>query len=154
MTPTTSALRKTAFVKLPLAAAFELFTDGIAEWWPLETHSVGRANARALRFEHGLGGKIVETIEGGDTAVWGTVDVWEPPTRVRFTWHPGTPPAEATLVEVTLTETAGGTTVELVHSGWDSRPDAADARNNYDTGWDLVFGQYATAGSGSLFTAS
>ena len=154
MTTPSSVLRKTAFVRLPLASAFELFTDHIEQWWPLESHSVGLADARTLRFEHGVGGQIVETIEGGATAVWGTVDVWEPPSRVRFTWHPGTPPAEATLVEVTFVEAPDGTKVELVHTGWDRRPDAGDARSNYDSGWDLVFGRYATAGSGSLATAS
>ena len=153
MTPTTSALRKTAHVKLPPPEAFELFTDHMTQWWPLESHSVGQARARSVRLEPGVGGQIVETIEGGDTAVWGTVDIWDPPARVRFTWHPGTPPAEATLVEVTFTPSEEGTTVELVHTGWESRSDAVDARNNYDTGWDLVFGRYATAGSGTLVSA-
>ena len=95
-------------------------------------------------FEPGPGGRIVETMANGDTAVWGTVTGWEPPARVRFTWHPGTPEDEATEVEVTFTAVPGGTEVELVHTGWDHRPDGPDARVAYDTGWDRVVGRYAT----------
>ena len=148
MTSTTSALRKMAFVRQPPADAFRLFTDHIAEWWPLDTHSVGLQNARTVRFEPGVGGRIVETIDsvdGGATAVWGTVLAWEPPARVRFTWHPGIEPTEATEVEVTFVETADGTTVTLIHTGWDRRPDGAQIRSNYDSGWDFVLGRYATA---------
>jgi hypothetical protein len=152
MTETTAALRKTAHVRQPPDIAFELFTDRMAEWWPLDTHSVGRADARTVRVEHGVGGRIVETMAGGATALWGTVQAWDPPARVRFTWHPGAPPEEATEVEISFVATAEGTTVELVHTGWDRRPDGADARRNYLRGWDLVFGAYATAGSGALVT--
>ncbi|AEG43561.1 SRPBCC domain-containing protein [Isoptericola variabilis] len=93
--------------------------------------------------EPGVGGRIVETLADGSTEVWGTIEAWEPPARVRFTWHPGTPPAEATLVEVTFRAAPGGTAVELVHTGWDRRPDGGDARGRYDSGWDLVLRGYA-----------
>ena len=150
MTPTTSALRKTAFVKQALPRAFELFTMHMADWWPLDTHSVGRAESQTVVLEPRVGGHIVETTTRGETAIWGTVLVWEPPAHVRFTWHPGTPPDEATEVDVTFDESPDGTTVELVHTGWDRRPDGPDARDNYDGGWDYVFGRFAAAGSGAL----
>lgn len=150
MTTQTSDLRKRAFVKQTPAAAFELFTARMADWWPLDTHSVGLRASHTVTFEPGVGGRIVETTADGDTAVWGTVLAWEPPALVRFTWHPGTPAETATEVEVTFAEAPDGTTVELVHSGWDRRPDGHDARENYDSGWDLVFGRFATHGSGTL----
>ena len=37
---TESRVVKTVTVPLPPEAAFSLFTDRIAEWWPLHTHSV------------------------------------------------------------------------------------------------------------------
>ncbi|MGH9084009.1 MAG: SRPBCC family protein [Acidimicrobiales bacterium] len=147
----TTPLRKSALVPQPPEDAFRIFVDDIAAWWPLASHSVGRERATAVVFEHGLGGRIVETYGDGDTAVWGTVTAWDPPNRVRFSWHPGTPEPEATEVEVTfIGDRHGGTRVELTHSGWDNRPDGADARSSYDSGWDLVFGAYAHLAAGAL----
>lgn len=136
-------LRKVVAVPATPQRAFELFTVKIHEWWPLITHSVGEEHAVGVVFGEGVGGTIVETLADGTTAVWGTVTVWEPPDRVAFTWHPGNPESEAGRVEVTFTpEPAGGTLVELVHSGWDRRPDGVRARARYDTGWDTVLQDY------------
>lgn len=147
-------VRKVAVVRQPPAAAFELFTAHVGAWWPLATHSVGLARATAVAFEPGVGGRIVETYGEGQTAVWGTVEVWDPPARLRFTWHPGTAPEEATTVEVTFRASADGTAVELVHRGWDRRPDGAAARANYERGWELVLRCYAERGVGALGPAS
>lgn len=63
-----------------------------------------------------------------------------------FSWHAGTPEADAGLVEVTLTPTGPGTTlVELVHTGWENRTDGARARAGYQTGWEPVIDRYARA---------
>jgi hypothetical protein len=139
------AVRRTVTVRQGPEDAFRLFVDHMARWWPLATHSVGRDGATSITVQHGVGGRIVESIEGGGTAVWGTVTVWEPPVCIRFTWHPGTPDHEATEVEVTFTEVAGGTEVELVHTGWDRRPDGADARGNYEHGWEYILGLFAAS---------
>jgi hypothetical protein len=154
MTTTGAELRKLAKVNLARTAAFELFTEGIGKWWPLDTHSVGRERSVSVECEPLVGGKITETLADGERAVWGTILAWDPPTGVRFTWHPGTPESEATEVEVRFHEEAEGTLVELVHTGWDRRPDGATARANYDGGWDLVFGRYALAGSGMLVASA
>lgn len=140
-------LVKTANVALAPIDAFELFTARMGAWWPLTTHSVGLENATDVVVEPGVGADIVETLADGSTSIWGTVDVWEPPHRLRFTWHPGTSPGEATLVEVRFRETETGTAVELVHTGWEHRPDGAAARTQYDPGWDFVFGLFAAAGN-------
>ena len=51
--------------------------------------------------------------------------------------------AQATRVEVTFTEDEPGRTVVLlVHSGWEHRPDAASAREGYNSGWDQVIGRF------------
>jgi uncharacterized protein YndB with AHSA1/START domain len=149
MTTTTARLRKTAKVNVAPAAAFQLFTAGMGSWWPLDTHSVALDRATSVDCEPHVGGQIIETMRDGDRAVWGTFLVWEPATRVRFTWHPGTPESEATEVEVRFHADGHGTLVELVHTGWDRRPDGDIARSNYDDGWDLVVGRYAAAGNRS-----
>lgn len=97
-------------------------------------------------------GCIIEQLADGTTSTWGTVIEWEPPHRVRFTWHPGAPTAEATEVEVRFSGQGTGTIVELIHRGWERRSDGADARSRYDSGWEPVFRRYldrATAASTS-----
>jgi uncharacterized protein YndB with AHSA1/START domain len=86
------------------------------------------------------GGEIVEHLADGSREVWGTINEWVPPERLTFSWHPGTPPGEATTVEVTFRGADDNTTVTLTHSGWQKRPDGERAHYGYDTGWDVVLG--------------
>jgi hypothetical protein len=139
-------VRKSVTVAAAPHRAFELFTTHIQEWWPLQTHSVGLQHAVGVAFGDRVGGDIVETLADGTTSVWGSITHWEPPCRVSFIWHAGTPAAQATLVEVTFTEDRPGSTVVMVvHSGWERRPDGASAREGYDTGWEPVIASFATA---------
>lgn len=144
-------LRKWVRVPQPPTEAFRLFTAELGAWWPLATHSVGEDRSLRVVLEPVVGGHIVETygVDGElREAVWGTVLAWEPPSLVRFTWHPGTPEPEATQVEVRFTPAGGGTAVELVHSGWDRRPDGGTARAGYGPGWELVLGRFASLAAG------
>jgi uncharacterized protein YndB with AHSA1/START domain len=138
-------LTKTVAVPAPVDRAFALFTERIASWWPLATHSVGEDAATGLEMQCRVGGQIVETVADGTTHVWGTLTDWEPPRRVAFSWHPGRAADEATRVEVTFAPQGEGTLVTLVHSGWAGRPDGAQARVGYDTGWDVVLAHLPTA---------
>jgi uncharacterized protein YndB with AHSA1/START domain len=92
-----------------------------------------------------VGGRIVEYADDGELATWGTVSDWDPPKSVSFTWHPGSDPQQAGQVTVTFTPVGADTEVELVHSGWERRPDGVRARTGYDTGWDYVLGRYVTS---------
>ncbi|SKC50327.1 SRPBCC domain-containing protein [Krasilnikoviella flava] len=144
---TDDVLRRSVTVRLAPDDAFRLFTAGLAEWWPLDTHSVGRVDALDVVLEPGIGGRLVETLADGSAAVWGVVTQWDAPRRVAFTWHPGTPETEGTLVEVTFRAAGDGTEVELAHSGWARRADGERARGSYGSGWELVLGRFAaTAG--------
>lgn len=80
-------IRKVASVPQPPEEAFRLFTDEMAAWWPLASHSVGLA-ATDVVFEQGEGGRILESIAGGRSEVWGTVILWD---RPRGSGSPGTP---------------------------------------------------------------
>jgi uncharacterized protein YndB with AHSA1/START domain len=135
-------LRKTIEVAAAPDRAFRLFTEGIAGWWPVRTHSVGEDRAETVIFEPGVGGRIYERTLDGDEHVWGTVTAWEPPGRVVFTWHPGRGPDTEQDVEVRFEPSGTGTRVELVHTGWERLGDRAAAfRENYDGGWDIVLGE-------------
>jgi uncharacterized protein YndB with AHSA1/START domain len=69
--------------------------------------------------------------------------VWEPPQRVVFTMHPGRSPELATQVEITFQPEAEGTRLILTHTLWEQSGEGAAARReNYDSGWDHVLGEY------------
>lgn len=136
-------VHKELVVSLPQETAFRLFTDGINRWWPLLTHSVGEERAVTCYFESRVGGRIYEVMEDGNQAEWGKVLVWEPFTRVVFSWYPGRTPESYQEVSVTFRATTHGTLLELVHSGWETLGDQAQLiREGYVTGWDYVLGQY------------
>ena len=136
---------KTVTVMCPVDRAFDLFTRKMTEWWPLLTHSVGGAEALRVEMHCAQGGQIVEHLADGTREVWGTINEWTPPHRLTFSWHPGTPEAEATSVEVRFRAQGATTEVTLVHSGWEQRPDGRLARDAYTTGWALVLRNFTLA---------
>jgi uncharacterized protein YndB with AHSA1/START domain len=140
-------LRKTVVVPVEPSRAFELFTAGVGNWWPLATHSVGLDDAVLVSFPGEVGGSIIETMRDGRTSVWGTVTAWDPPAGISFTWHPGQPESWAGDIDLRFTpDGSGGTIVELTHSGWNRRSDGAAARRGYDSGWDIVLVAYRLVG--------
>jgi uncharacterized protein YciI len=146
-------IRREILVDADPAAAFEVFTDGIGQWWPLDEFSV-HGNDATVSF---AGGQIVERAAGGETAVWGTVIRWEPPDAVAFSWHPGQPAERASHVLVTFAaapapDGTGQTLVRLEHTGWEAFADPAAARAEYDHGWPLVLGRYSAHVTGEDVT--
>lgn len=150
MTTALAPLTKTATVTCSQERAFELFTREMSEWWPLTSHSVGQSAGGRVDVEEWTGGHLVETLPDGTTTVWGAITIWEPPTRIEFSWHPGRAPEEATHVMVGFVAAESGreTVVTLVHTDWRTPV----ARHNYDTGWDFVPGRLAAAATVSHST--
>lgn len=133
-------IRRQVVVAGTCAAAFEAFTGAIEKWWPLEEHSVYGAGG-TVGF---AGGRLVERGPDGSEAVWGTVLDWQPPERLRLTWHPGSDPDKATEVEVRFAAVTDDLTqVTLEHRGWERYADPAAARTSYDKGWPSVLGTFA-----------
>lgn len=131
-------------VSLPQNQAFEFFTAHISRWWPLETRSVSRDRAETVVFELVEGGEIFELAEGSERVTWGTVTVFEPPTRLLFTWHPGRDASTAQEVEVLFVSMSNGTRVKLEHRAWELLGEDADSiRNDYVDGWKHVLGEFA-----------
>jgi len=138
-------VRKQLKIGLSLERAFRLFTEGIGQWWPMPTHSVGEEQAETCFFEGWVGGRIVEVLKDGSQSEWGKVLVWEPFNKVSFHWYPGRAPDTAQEVTVTFSEIPGGSLVELVHTGWETLGDRAlKTRDDYVTGWDFVLSKYIT----------
>jgi len=135
-------------VDRPPEEAFRVFTEQMADWWPLATHSVGQERAVTVTFELRVGGRIFERQEDGSEAEWGRVLALESPDLVRFSWHPGREPKSAQEVEVRFQPAGSGRTrVELIHRGWETYGEGAEAmREQYRTGWGYVLGErYAGA---------
>jgi hypothetical protein len=135
-------LEKSVRVACTPDEAFRLYTDGIATWWPLRTHSVAEADAETAVVEPRVGGRIYERTRDGAEHQWGTVVEWEPPARFVHTWHPSRAEATSQLVEMRFLPDGDGTRVELVHTGWEELgAKAEETYRSYDGGWDYVLGR-------------
>jgi uncharacterized protein YndB with AHSA1/START domain len=140
-------LVRTVTVRAAPDAAFRRFTDEMNTWWPLATHSVGQSRARSVEMQPAVGGRIIETLAGGEECVWGTVVEWDPPRRVAFTWHPGREPDTAQDIEVRFEPAGEATQVTLTHTGFERLgSDARAARRAYPLGWTYVMGLYGRRG--------
>ena len=135
-------VRKEIELSCAPADAFRMFTAELGRWWPLRTHSLSGDRARGCGMEGERGGHLYEIDGDGARQVWGTIQLWEPPTRVVFTFHPGRDAATAGTIEVRFTRSGSGCRVALEHSGWELLGErAAEMRRDYDQGWGEVFGR-------------
>jgi hypothetical protein len=121
-----------------VARAFMGFTEHTHLWWPLEDHSVYGAGSY-VEFEENL---IMESSDDGRTAVWGSIDDWQPPLSFHASWHPGTTAMWSTELRVAFKAVGGGTELRLVHSGWEGAEDPAAARAEYAAGWPAVLDRF------------
>jgi hypothetical protein len=136
-------LFKSLEVPRPRDVVFRLFTERLAEWWPLSTHSVGRGLAATVIFEPWLGGRVYERWANDIEHTWGTVVQWRPPEFFSMTWHPGRGSETAQTLEVTFHSTGRNTRIELVQRDWERYGDGADVeRGNYENGWPAVLAAF------------
>jgi uncharacterized protein YndB with AHSA1/START domain/uncharacterized protein YciI len=135
-------IRRQIVVPAGPQTAFDVFTAEIGSWWPLERFSVyGPKATTAFR-----DGRLVETGPDGTESEWATVLDWEPPHRLRMSWHPGRPAANSTVVEVTFAPvTATQTLVTVTHDDWERFAEPTASRTEYGSGWPLVLTRYATS---------
>ena len=135
----TAPVTKSVSVNRTPEEAFRIYTEGIATWWPLDTHSPS-GKAETVVIEPREGGRVYERTTDGEEVEWGEILVWDPPRRLVHSWHLGR--QEATEVELRFSPEGEGTLVKLVHRGWESHGEyAAAVRASYDSGWDYVFGE-------------
>ena len=88
-----------------------------------------------------VGGRFYKQRTDGTEYEIGRVTVYQPPSLVAFSWR--APSWDVTTqVEIRFSPEAGGTRVELEHSGWEQSAKTLEARGNYDSGWGTILGHY------------
>ena len=153
MTQAASAVvRKHVIVDAPVDRAFTVFTQRFGDFKPPEHNLLGAPIAETV-FEPRVGGRIYDRATDGTECRWARVLVYEPPSRVVFSWDIGptwqleTDPENASEVEVRfVAEAPGRTRIELEHRnidrhgpGWESVADGV----GQDQGWPLYLARYA-----------
>ena len=136
---------KSAVVSATPEKAFEVFTDEMATWWPIETHSIQAMDKAAgppegIVFETGPNGRIYERMTSGEEAHWANVTAWEPPNRLVLEWKVDPAAVAPTEVEIRFTPEGEGARVELEHRGFEALgKEAEKAHTSYSNGWPKVF---------------
>jgi uncharacterized protein YndB with AHSA1/START domain len=115
-----NSVKKQMNVEAPQTVAWRVFTEKMGKWWPLSAYKIGKANAVDAIVEPHVGGRWYERGEDGSTCQWGSVLVWEPPSRLVLSWDITADwqydPDLKTEVEIRfIAESASRTRVELEH---------------------------------------
>ncbi len=124
-------------VSLRIAAdperTFHAFTQDIASWWrPNGLFQITPRGDGVLRFEPGLGGRLVTTLPNGKQFEVGRIVEWTPPERLAFTWrHASFGPEQNTFVAVRFEAVGEDTRVTVEHRGWDAIPQEHAARHGF-----------------------
>jgi uncharacterized protein YndB with AHSA1/START domain len=148
MSTTQMLVERSILVMAPPEVAFRVFTEGLGDWWPAKTHSVGEERVEEVVLEPRVGGRFFERLDDGTEHEWGRVTEFEPPKRFACTWYASRGPETAQLIEATFKAENGGTRVKLEQTGWETLGERAeDVRARYDSegGWDLVLARFADA---------
>jgi uncharacterized protein YndB with AHSA1/START domain len=149
--PRTPNVRHHIVVNAPIQRAFAVFTEQFGNFKPREHNLLAVPIAETV-FEPRVGGHIYDRGVDGTECRWARVLLYEPPTRVVFSWEIGptwqleSDPSKASEVEVRFTAESGQRTrVELEHrhldrhgQGWQSVADGVDG----DAGWPLYLDRY------------
>lgn len=103
--------------------AFEVFTRDIATWWHRDARYQFLPGGQGfLRFEPGVGGRLLETSATG-TFVVGEIFTWEPGKELGFFWKATNFRADQkTRVTIRFEPCMAGTRIVLEHSGWEAIP--------------------------------
>jgi uncharacterized protein YndB with AHSA1/START domain len=151
MTSTTDAtVTKALVVNVPIDEAFRVFTERFGDFKPREHNLLSSPIAETV-FESKVGGHIYDRAEDGSECHWARILVFEPPSRVVFSWDIGPTwqiepnPDLTSEVEVRFTEEAPDRTrVELEHRNLDRHgPGWEGIRQGVDEGWPIYLERFA-----------
>ncbi|OBB32193.1 ATPase [Mycolicibacterium fortuitum] len=138
-------IRKSVVVGAPVERAFSVFVERFDAIKPREHNLLSVPIAQTV-FQPRVGGKIYDVGTDGSRCEWARVLVYEPPSRIVFTWHIESDPARTSEVEVRfIAEDDDRTRVELEHrhlerhgDGWRSVADGVGG----DAGWPLYLSRF------------
>lgn len=147
-------VRRAVDVHCDQVRAFQLFTLGMGNWWPLGRRHFSEVAAVTVILEPGIGGRWFERGDDGSESPWGTVLVWEPPRRVVLNWRVGPDwrydPALRTEVEVTfIPEGLSSCQVQLEHRSLEQvGPQAARLQATFAAkdGWTELLQRFSEVG--------
>jgi uncharacterized protein YndB with AHSA1/START domain len=145
-------VRKSVIVQASASRAFEVFTAGIARWWP-KSHHIGASEPERQVIEPREGGRWFERGVDGVECDIGRVLRWQPPTLLVLAWQLTADwkfdAALVTEVEVRFTAIeARVTRVELEHRHLERLGERAAAmREQIDApnGWGGLLALFAQA---------
>ena len=147
-----TSVRNSIVVNAPIERAFTVFTDGFGSFKPPE-HNLLEADLAETVFEPRVGGHIIDRGVDGSECRWSRVLVYEPPTRVVFSWDISaqwqleTDLDRTSEIEVTFeAEGPDRTRVQMEHrnldrhgEGWEGVRDGVHG----DQGWPLYLERFA-----------
>ena len=150
-----NTVRKVVIVQAPQIVAWRVFTEQMGTWWPLASYKIGKANAVDAVIEPRVGGRWYERGDDGSMCQWGSVLVWEPPSRLVLSWDISADwqydPTLKTEIEVRFNaEGSDRTRVALEHRHLDRYGAHRDKmRAIFDTqgDWGKVLEMFARAAS-------
>jgi len=152
MNSTSLSVSRSIVVDAPQDRCFATFVN-MTSWWPLATHTIGDAPARASIVQTRAGGRWYGIDKHGDEHEIGHVLAYEPPNRLLLSWEISCAwkhdPSVASEIEVRFVpETPQRTRIELEHRNLETYGDGAEAaRTLYegDGAWTYVMGCLAKA---------
>lgn len=140
-----SPVVKTIDVRRSARDAFRIFTEEIAAWWPLASHTRARTaegqRTVAVTIEPRVGGRIYETLADGAELEWGEVTGYSPGELFSMLWTMGRARPQHTDVTIRFEPLgADACRVTLTHENWERMgEEAARLRDAYNGGWVTVF---------------
>jgi uncharacterized protein YndB with AHSA1/START domain len=128
-----------------------VFTERMGTWWPLAVYKIGKVDAVDAVIEPRVGGRWYERGDDGSTCDWGSVLVWEPPSRLVLSWDVSADwqydPELKTEIEIRFIAAGDdGTRVELEHRKLDRYgARRAEMRRIFDTegDWGRLLAMFA-----------
>ncbi|WP_019483330.1 SRPBCC domain-containing protein [Arthrobacter sp. TB 23] len=126
-------------VPVPPEHAAAGFAEHIHLWWPVEDLNVWGAGSFFDLEDNALVETSVDEVE----AVWAEVSRTEQSTRLEMVWrhHPdGGTPTDLTIEF--LRGPGDGTTLSLVHDGWDTEARSKTERELYQIFWPLALTKF------------
>ncbi|WBB63043.1 SRPBCC domain-containing protein [Streptomyces sp. WMMC500] len=135
-------VRASVVVNCSQESAFSTFVGRVADWWPLQSYSLGQGQIKEVVVERHVGGRMYEVRADGEHD-WGVITSWNPPDGFMLRWD--VIPGAATYVELTFEKVADRSTrVSVEHTGWENvDPSLLPPDCDYGEGWRVTLHSFA-----------
>ena len=134
---------KSVVLPLPPVAAFELFTQKIGEWWPVDRRHTQDPASEIFLLQSG---RFYERARDGREVELGCVRCWDFPNRILLDFFIATGPEKPTEVEIAFAAQDGGTKITVRHGPKPSSEALWTERApRYAQSWDIVLAALSRA---------